>query len=63
MTTLQQVIESVKNIKVSQQNTTFAHKKGFAVKFLGKFKGITPKGKTSTEYIKELRNTLYGKLQ
>jgi hypothetical protein len=31
-------------------------------KWLGKFEGAIPSGKTSTEYLKELRGTLYGKI-
>jgi predicted DNA-binding protein len=30
---------------------------------LGKAKGIIPKGKSSTEYVRELRSTLYGKIK
>jgi len=38
-------------------------KKGITEKWLGKFKGIIPDGKSSTEYIRELRATLYGKIK
>jgi hypothetical protein len=31
-------------------------------KWLGKFEGAIPPGKTITEYLKELRGTLYGKI-
>jgi hypothetical protein len=31
-------------------------------KWLGKFKDAIPSDKTSTEYLKELRGTLYGKI-
>ncbi len=31
-------------------------------KWLGKFEGAVPSDKTSTEYLKELRRTLYGKI-
>ena len=31
-------------------------------KWLGKFEGAIPSDKTSTEYLKELRGTLYGKI-
>lgn len=31
-------------------------------KWLGKFEGAIPPDKTSTEYLKELRGTLYGKI-
>ena len=31
-------------------------------KWLGKFEGAIPPDKTSTEYLKELQGTLYGKI-
>jgi hypothetical protein len=31
-------------------------------KWFGKFEGAIPPDKTSTEYLKELRGTLYGKI-
>ena len=31
-------------------------------KWFGKFEGAIPSDKTSTEYLKELRGTLYGKI-
>ncbi|MGC1122583.1 MAG: hypothetical protein WBA22_15970 [Candidatus Methanofastidiosia archaeon] len=31
-------------------------------KWLGKFEGAIPSDKTSTEHLKELRGTLYGKI-
>lgn len=30
---------------------------------LGKYSGIIPKGKTSTEFIRELRNSAFGKIK
>lgn len=38
-------------------------KKGFAKKWLGSFKGVLPESKTSTEFIKELRGSSYGKFK
>ncbi len=37
--------------------------KNFADKWLGAFEGVIPEGITSTEYIKKLRETCYGKTQ
>lgn len=58
MTTLKDAIEAIKSIKISPSKKT-----KIADELLGKYKGIIPKGKTSTEFIKELRNTLYGKIK
>jgi len=59
MTTLQEAI------KVINQNRIFIpkKKKGLAQQLLGKFKGIIPEGKTSTEFIRKMRNSLYGKIK
>ncbi len=35
----------------------------FADKWLGAFEGVIPEGLTSTEYIKKLRESCYGKTQ
>ena len=37
--------------------------KNFADKWLGAFEGVVPEGLTSTEYIKKLRESCYGKTQ
>ncbi len=37
--------------------------KNFADKWLGAFEGVIPEGLTSTEYIKKLRESCYGKTQ
>lgn len=37
--------------------------KNFADKWLGAFEGVIPEGITSTEYIKKLRESCYGKTQ
>lgn len=57
MSTLQEAIEAVESIKLR----TKSRKISIADKLLGKFKGIIPEGKTSTQFIKELRKSLYGK--
>ncbi len=36
-------------------------KRGFAEKWLGSFEGAIPDGLTSTEYIKKMRESCYGK--
>ena len=56
MATLQEAIE-IRKIHTKIQ------KRGIADKLLGKFKGIIPNGKTSTQFIKELRESLYDKIQ
>ncbi len=37
--------------------------KNFADKWLGAFEGVVPEGITSTEYIRKLRESCYGKTQ
>ena len=59
MTTLKEAIEAIKAIG----NITSSKKLKVADELLGKYAGIIPKGKTSTQYIKELRNSLYGKIK
>lgn len=59
MTTLQQAIASIKGLK----KTTKASKKKFATELLGKYKGITPSAKSSTEVVRELRRSLHGKVK
>ena len=58
MPTLQEAIEATKVIKLRPKSGRIS----IADKLLGKFKGIIPEGKTSTKFIKELRNSLYGKI-
>lgn len=58
-TTLKEAIEAIEFLRVKK----YPNKFNIADKWLGKFKGIIPKGKTSTQYIKELRSTLYGKIK
>ncbi|MBU0897037.1 MAG: hypothetical protein KKB76_05405 [Candidatus Omnitrophica bacterium] len=59
MTTLKEAIEVIRSIEIEKSNL----KTDIADELLGKYKGIIPKEKTSTEFIKELRGTLYGKTQ
>ena len=60
MTTLQQAIEAIKTIKIHHKS----HKKtSIADELLGKYKGIIPKGKTSTQFVRELRDSSYGKFK
>lgn len=57
--TLKEAIEAIEFLRVKK----YSPKLNIADKWLGKFKGIVPKRKTSTQYIKELRSTLYGKIK
>ncbi|MCK4325267.1 hypothetical protein KAU86_01625 [bacterium] len=58
--TLQEAVQALKTIKVKP---CIPRKKKVADELLGKFKGIIPGGKTSTQFIKELRASLYGKIK
>ncbi len=58
MSTLQEAIDALKVIKIRPSS----EKRSIADNLLGKFKGIIPEGKTSTQFIKELRKSLYGKI-
>jgi len=53
--TLQQAIEALGPLKVVKQPASIVDK------LSGRFKGIIPPDKTSTQFIKELRGNLYGK--
>lgn len=53
--TLQQAIEVLRPKKVVNRPSAMADK------LLGSFKGIIPPGKSSTQFIRELRKDLYGK--
>jgi hypothetical protein len=58
--TLREAINSIKTLsKRSMSNS----KKKISDELLGKYKNIIPQGKTSTEFIKELRSSLYGKVK
>ena len=56
MTTIKDAIKAIEALRKTSHK-----KKSIADKLLGKYKGIVPKGKTSTEFIHELRNSLYDK--
>ena len=53
--TLERLIKSIGRIELKAQND-------IADKWLGAFEGVIPKGMTSTEYIKKLRESCYGKI-
>ncbi|MBI3814615.1 MAG: hypothetical protein HY279_09155 [Nitrospinae bacterium] len=57
-TTLQEAVELIKDFKRPVKT-----KKNIAGGLLGKYKGIVHSEKTSTEIIKELRESLYGKIK
>lgn len=57
MTTLKDALEAIKSIKITVQK-----KANLADELLGRYKGITPKDKTSTQFIREMRDNLYGKI-
>lgn len=59
MTTLKEAIEAIRSIKT----ISISKRLGIANELLGKYKGIIPRGKTSTEFIRSLRNSLYGKIK
>ena len=56
--TLRDAINAIRSIETEKTK-----KAGTADALLGKYKGIIPKGKTSTEFIRELREGLYGKIK
>lgn len=58
MSTLQAAIDAVQSLKLKSR----AKSVRVSDKLLGKFKGIIPENKSSTQFVKELRNTMYGKL-
>lgn len=58
MSTLQAAIEAIQSLKLKSR----AKNVRVSDKLLGKFKGIIPENKSSTQFIKDLRNTMYGKL-
>lgn len=56
--TLRDLINSIKGLtKVPKSSTKISDE------LLGKYEGIIPPEKTSTEFIKELRKTMYGKMK
>lgn len=62
MTTLQDAMEAIGSLKINPLKKT-EEKTRIADELLGKYKGIIPKDKTSTEFIRRLRSTLYGKIK
>ena len=58
MTTLKEALQAIESINI------VPHKKSkVADELLGKYKDILPQGKTSTEFLKDLRNHLHDKLK
>lgn len=55
--TLREAMESLCVIKIERP----IRRNKISDELLGKFKGILPSGKSSTQFIKELRSSLYGK--
>jgi hypothetical protein len=55
--TLKEALESLKYF----QNREKLKRIKIADELLGKYQGIIPKGKSSTQFIRELRKGLYGK--
>jgi len=56
--TLKEAISSLKSLQKFPKP-----KEKVADKLLGKYSGIIPKGKTSTEFIRELRSSAFGKMK
>jgi hypothetical protein len=56
--TLKEAINSIKLLSVVSES-----EKKISDELLGKYEGIIPLGKTSTEFIKDLRKTMYGKVE
>ena len=68
MTTLQELIEILEATKKSTRISSKSfhpkrRKRKIIEQLLGKYKGVIPKGKTSTEYLRELSESLYGKIK
>ncbi len=57
-TTLKDAINSIKTL-----SSITKLKKKISDELLGKYEGIIPKGKTSTEFIRDIRGTLFGKVK
>ena len=53
--TLGRILKAVESIEIK------GTEEGIAEKWLGAFKGVVPEEMTSTEYIKKLRESCYGK--
>ena len=59
MTTLQSAIRAVQAITAQKPSKNTSK---IADRLLGKFKGVLPKGRSSSEIIRDLRNSSYGKI-
>lgn len=57
--TLKDALNSIKSLSKRPSRS----RKKISDELLGKYEGVLPKGKTSTEFIKELRGSLYGKVK
>ncbi|MEE8329033.1 MAG: hypothetical protein V3R54_03790 [Thermodesulfovibrionia bacterium] len=53
--------EAISSLKILQKSSKLKGK--VSDKLLGKYAGIIPQGKTSTEVIRELRGSIYGKVK
>jgi hypothetical protein len=56
--TLKEAIDSIKTLQRKPETD-----KKVSEDLLGKYKGIIPDGKTSTEFIKDIRGSLFGKVK
>lgn len=56
--TLKDAISSIKSLSKPSKPA-----KKISDELMGKYKGIIPVGKTATEFIKELRKSMYGKVE
>ena len=62
MTTLQEAMNVIKSLRARYKKSN-KKKTKIADQLLGAFKGAIPEGKTSTQYIRELRDSSYGKFK
>ncbi|MEW6416805.1 MAG: hypothetical protein AB1480_01630 [Nitrospirota bacterium] len=53
--------EAINSLKILKKPAKLKGK--ISEELLGKYSGIIPKGKTSTEFIRELRSTAFGKIK
>lgn len=53
--------EAINSLKILKKPTKLKGK--VSDELLGKYSGIIPKGKTSTEFIRELRSSSFGKMK
>jgi len=57
-TTLKDAINSIKPLSITSKP-----RRKTSDALLGKYENIIPKGKTSTEFIRDIRGSLYGKIK